>query len=85
MGGRHQKCQGRLDGEASGRREGITTKTSVDLLGKTYWLGRIYSGQCDRVDINIFGQFKKSHLKTLSHLKTKTSVSGVDFSGMFIS
>lgn len=36
-----------------------TIKTSLDLLGKIYWLGKIYTGQCDRVDINILGQFKK--------------------------
>lgn len=36
-----------------------TMKTSVDFLGKTYWLGKIYTGQCDRVDINILDQFKK--------------------------
>lgn len=82
MGERHQKCHGRLDGDERGREKGTTMKTSVDLLGKTYWLGKIYTGQCDRVDINILGRLKSN---PLSHLKPETDVSGVDFSGIFIS
>lgn len=62
MEGRHQNCQGRLDGNEGGRKikeVNWTIKTLIDLLGNIYKLWKVYIGWGDWLTLIFKVSFKK--------------------------